>query len=198
ELIGCLCSLMTLTPYAFWRRQHARHHGSWNNLGRRAASGLDIYSSCMTVAEYRALGRWRRCLVRLTNHPIVANLLLPPLVFVILYRVPFDAAKGWRRERGLSDQPCLGRVYRRLGSRSASTLTLRTGLQALGYALWDSDLERLVPFRFARTRRLARPKPNSRCARKILRPRNSSCYPGAQVRHWFRHVRRPRPGFALD
>jgi hypothetical protein len=25
--------------------------------------------------------------------------LLPPLVFVILYRVPFDAAKGWRRER---------------------------------------------------------------------------------------------------
>jgi acyl-lipid omega-6 desaturase (Delta-12 desaturase) len=99
ELIGSLCSLMTLTPYAFWRRQHARHHGSWNNLDRRAASGLDIYSSCMTVAEYRALGRSRRCLVRLTNHPIVANLLLPPLVFVILYRVPFDAAKGWRRER---------------------------------------------------------------------------------------------------
>src|SRR5690348_12749079 len=89
ELIGRLCSLVTLTPYAFWRRQHARHHGSWNNLDRRAASGLDIYSSCMTVAEYRALGRWRRCLVRLTNHPIVANLLLPPLVFVILYRVPF-------------------------------------------------------------------------------------------------------------
>jgi hypothetical protein len=23
------------------------------------------------------------------------------------------------------------------------------GLKALGYALWDSDLERLVPFRFA-------------------------------------------------
>jgi len=57
ELIGSLCSLMTLTPYAFWRRRHARHHGSWNNLDRRAASGLDIYSSCMTVSEYRALGR---------------------------------------------------------------------------------------------------------------------------------------------
>src|ERR1700731_2396501 len=99
NIIGMLCSLMTLTPYAFWRRQHARHHGSWNNLDRRAASGLDIYSSCMTVAEYRALGCWRRYLVRITNHPIVANLLLPPLVFLILYRVPFDAAKGWRRER---------------------------------------------------------------------------------------------------
>jgi hypothetical protein len=41
ELTGRLCSLMTLTPYAFRRRQHARHHGSWNNLDRRAASGLD-------------------------------------------------------------------------------------------------------------------------------------------------------------
>jgi len=90
---------MTLTPYAFWRRQHARHHGSWNNLDRRAASGLDIYSSCMTVAEYRALGRWRRAVVRFTHHPIVANLLLPPVVFMLLYRTPFDAAKGWRRER---------------------------------------------------------------------------------------------------
>ena len=35
------------------------------------------------------------------------------------------------------------------GLRSASTLTLRTALQALRYALWDGDLERLVPFRFA-------------------------------------------------
>jgi acyl-lipid omega-6 desaturase (Delta-12 desaturase) len=25
--------------------------------------------------------------------------LLPPLVFVVLYRMPFDAAKGWQRER---------------------------------------------------------------------------------------------------
>jgi omega-6 fatty acid desaturase (delta-12 desaturase) len=99
DLIGTLCSLMTLTPYAFWRRQHARHHGSWNNLDRRAASGLDIYSSCLTVAEYRALGRWRRGIVRVTHHPLVANLLLPPLVFIVLYRTPFDAAENWRRER---------------------------------------------------------------------------------------------------
>src|SRR5437660_2659385 len=97
ELIGSLCSLMTLTPYAFWRRQHARHHGSWNNLDRRAASGLDIYSSCMTVAEYRALARWRRYLVRLANHPIVPNVLLPPLVCLVLSRIPCHAAHGCQR-----------------------------------------------------------------------------------------------------
>ena len=99
DLIGSLCSLMTLTPYTFWRRQHARHHGSWNNLDRRAASGLDIYSSCMTVAEYRALPRRRQWVVRLSRHPIVANLLLPPVLFFVLYRTPFDAARNWRSER---------------------------------------------------------------------------------------------------
>src|SRR5262249_7862919 len=35
------------------------------------------------------------------------------------------------------------------GLQLASTLTLRTALQAFRCALWDSDLERLVPFRFA-------------------------------------------------
>ena len=99
NILGNLCSLMTLTPYAFWRRQHARHHGSWNNLDRRAASGLDIYSSCMTVSEYLQLGRWQQRLYRLSRHPIVSHLILPPAVFLLLYRIPFDAAKGWRHER---------------------------------------------------------------------------------------------------
>jgi omega-6 fatty acid desaturase (delta-12 desaturase) len=99
NIIGSLCSVMTLTPYAFWRRQHARHHGSWNNLDRRAASGLDIYSSCMTVSEYRRLGRWQQWLYRLSRHPIVSHLILPPAVFLLLYRIPFDAAKGWNHER---------------------------------------------------------------------------------------------------
>ena len=99
NIIGSLCSLMTLTPYAFWRRQHARHHGSWNNLDGRAASGLDIYSSCMTVSEYLRLGRRRQWLYRLSRNPIVSHLILPPAVFLLLYRIPFDAAKGWRRER---------------------------------------------------------------------------------------------------
>lgn len=97
--VGSLCSMMTLTPYAFWRRQHARHHGSWNNLDRRAASGVDIYSSCLTLAEYLRLGWWRRRLYRLAYHPVVSHLVLPPVVFLLLYRVPFDAAKEWRRER---------------------------------------------------------------------------------------------------
>jgi len=99
NVLGSLCSLMTLTPYAFWRRQHARHHASWNNLDRRDASGLDIYSSCMTLSEFLRLGPWQQRVYRVSRHPIVSHLIVPPAVFLLLYRMPFDAAKGWRRER---------------------------------------------------------------------------------------------------
>lgn len=98
NLVGFACSLLTLTPYASWRRQHAGHHGVWNDLDRRQ-SGADIYSSCLTVAEYRALSPRQRWWHRTTRHPLVANLLLPPLVFTLLYRLPFDMPKSWRLER---------------------------------------------------------------------------------------------------
>lgn len=98
ELMGRICSVITLTPFANWRRQHAQHHATWNNLDRRDA-GADIYSSCLTVAEYRALSPLRRTLYRVTRHPLVTQLLVPPLVFLVLYRVPFDTPRAWRRER---------------------------------------------------------------------------------------------------
>jgi omega-6 fatty acid desaturase (delta-12 desaturase) len=98
DILGFACSLLTLTPYASWRRQHAGHHGIWNNLDRRQ-SGADIYSSCLTVAEYRALSPWQRWWYRTARHPLVANILLPPLVFLGLYRVPFDTPRAWRHER---------------------------------------------------------------------------------------------------
>lgn len=98
DALGSACSLFTLAPYASWRRQHAGHHGVWNNLDRRN-SGADIYSSCLTVEEYRMLSPWRRRWYRLTRSVFVANVILPPLIFIVLYRLPFDMPAGWRRER---------------------------------------------------------------------------------------------------
>lgn len=97
NLMGMFCSLLTLTPYANWRRQHAGHHANWNNLDKRY-SGLDIYSTCMTVKEYRALTGWKRLIYRVSRHPLAAHVLIPPLVFLVLYRVPFDTPKGWSSE----------------------------------------------------------------------------------------------------
>jgi omega-6 fatty acid desaturase (delta-12 desaturase) len=70
----------------------------WNNLDRRS-SGADIYSMCLTVVEYRNLPRVRRLLYRVSRHPLIAVGLLPPLIFLVLYRFPFDTPRGWRRER---------------------------------------------------------------------------------------------------
>ena len=98
DTLGFVCSLLTFAPYTAWRRQHAGHHGVWNNLDRRD-SGVDIYSSCLTVDEYRSLGRWRRRWYRMTRSPLIANIIVPPLVFLVLYRLPFDMPARWRRER---------------------------------------------------------------------------------------------------
>lgn len=97
DIVGRLCSLATFAPYGHWRRQHAGHHGTWCNLDRRNG-GADIYSSCLTVAEYAALSPWRRRIYRVALHPLVANLLLPPVVFLLVYRVPFDTPMHWWRE----------------------------------------------------------------------------------------------------
>jgi omega-6 fatty acid desaturase (delta-12 desaturase) len=98
ELTGTLCSLVTFAPYRHWRRQHAAHHANWNNLDRRE-SGVDIYSSCLTVAEYKALSRRGRFVYRATRHAIMSHLLVPPAVFLLLYRTAFDTPREWSRER---------------------------------------------------------------------------------------------------
>ncbi|TCZ61111.1 fatty acid desaturase family protein [Roseicella aquatilis] len=97
DLFGRICSLFTFTPYGHWRRQHAGHHAVWNDLDRRDR-GTDIYSTCETVAEYRAMGRGRRRIYRILRHPLCMLLLFPPLVFLALYRLPYDAPLGWGRE----------------------------------------------------------------------------------------------------
>ena len=74
------------------------HHASFNNLDRRD-TGLDIYSACATLREYRAFPLARRIIYRVSRHPLIAQVLMPPLLFLVLYRFPFEAPRSWRRER---------------------------------------------------------------------------------------------------
>lgn len=98
RIVGAACSLVTLTPFAYWRRLHARHHGSWNNLDARGIPA-DFYSDCLTVAEYDGLTAGRRRLYRYSHHPLLIHLLLPPVIFMILYRIPFDTPGSCVAER---------------------------------------------------------------------------------------------------
>ena len=98
DAVGTICGVLTLTPYHNWRRQHANHHAKWNNLDRRDAD-VDLYSRCLTVREYQARSAWGRLRYRLLRNPILLFVLLPPLVFFVLYRFPFDTPATWPRER---------------------------------------------------------------------------------------------------
>ena len=98
DILGSICGVLTLAPYGNWRRQHAQHHANWNNLDRRE-HGADIYSACLTVEEYRSRSPFRRLIYRLPRHPLLAHLAFPPLVFLLLYRVPFDTPREWTAER---------------------------------------------------------------------------------------------------
>jgi len=97
-IVGSVCSLVTFTPFAYWRRLHARHHGNWNNLDGRGIPA-DFFSDCVTVAEYSAMRRGQKLLYRLTHHPALVHFLLPPIVFILLYRLPFDTPSSCRAER---------------------------------------------------------------------------------------------------
>lgn len=98
DILGSICGVLTLAPYALWRKQHNAHHANWNNLDRRE-SGADFYTVCFTVEEYRALTPWQQLIYRTPRHPLISFFVIPPLVFLVLYRLPFDAPKKWARER---------------------------------------------------------------------------------------------------
>ena len=97
-VVGMLCSLATLTPFTNWRRHHAQHHAMWNNLDQRDMT-TDIYSTCLTVKEYEAMSPFRRWFSRTIRNPVIAHFIIPPIVFLVLYRVPFETPRAWVRER---------------------------------------------------------------------------------------------------
>ena len=51
--LGFLISILTFTPYGFWRDAHNRHHASSGDLDRRGVGGVDT----LTVEDYRAKNR---------------------------------------------------------------------------------------------------------------------------------------------
>jgi omega-6 fatty acid desaturase (delta-12 desaturase) len=148
--LGRFCGLITMTPFANWRRHHAHHHAVWNNLDRRQA-GADLYSTCLTVAEYQALSPSRRWSHRMVRHPLISQLLLPPLVFILFYRVPFDTPLAWPRELAsvlLTDLGLLGvfaGLALLLGAGSVALVHLPTMAIAAILGVWIFSVQHRFP-----------------------------------------------------
>ncbi|MEO1149598.1 MAG: fatty acid desaturase [Pseudomonadota bacterium] len=82
--VGRLISLFTLTPYAFWRDAHNKHHASSGNLDRRGIGGIDM----ITVGEFENLSPFRKRLYRIYRHPLVLLTVGAPLHTIVIQRWP--------------------------------------------------------------------------------------------------------------
>ena len=92
DWVGRVLSVITLTPYDYWRRTHAIHHATSGNLDRRGVGDIDT----LTVTEYLALPWWKRLGYRAYRNPLVMFGIGPIYVFALQFRVPARLmSEGW-------------------------------------------------------------------------------------------------------
>lgn len=139
DWIGRCLSLVTLTPYDFWRRDHDKHHATSGNLDRRGVGDI----TTLTVAEYRALTRWRRIAYRVYRNPVVLLGIGPAWQFLIRYRLPMGvagkAAAKNRRSILLTDLALVAffaAVGWFLGYRALAVIGLPTIVVAATVGVW--------------------------------------------------------------
>lgn len=94
NILGFLLGVLSLTPYAYWRKTHAIHHATSGNLDRRGLGDIQT----LTVKEYFALPALARFGYRLYRTPIVMFLIGPAFHFIVKHRFPWDLPASWRRE----------------------------------------------------------------------------------------------------
>lgn len=93
DWVGRCLGVLTLTPYDVWRRTHSLHHAAHGNLDRRGIG--DVLT--LTVAEYRARGRFGRLVYRLYRHPLVLFGMGPSYLFLLQNRLPLGLMTSGRR-----------------------------------------------------------------------------------------------------
>jgi acyl-lipid omega-6 desaturase (Delta-12 desaturase) len=84
DLLGRVLGVLTLTPYASWRKSHAVHHANSGNLDRRGTGDVRT----LTVQEYQSLSLPWRLRYRMYRHPMVLFGLGPIFLFAIHHRIP--------------------------------------------------------------------------------------------------------------
>jgi len=92
DLVGRMTSILTLTPYGYWRRTHGMHHATSGNLNRRGVGDIDT----LTVKEYLASPVRGRLAYRLYRNPVILFSIGAYYFFFLKHRVPFGLPLSWR------------------------------------------------------------------------------------------------------
>lgn len=79
DWVGRFLSLLTVTPYGFWRRTHNLHHAGSGNLDHRGYGGIET----LTIEEYKALSPRKRFFYRLYRNPFLLLALGTPLFVIV-------------------------------------------------------------------------------------------------------------------
>ena len=138
DWVGRIISVLTLTPYDYWRQTHAIHHATSGNLDRRGLGAIET----MTVAEYRALSPVGRLGYRLYRHPLVMFGLGPAFVFFLMQRLPIGMMRsGWRPWASVLGNSVaivagLGLLVWLFGAAPVLTVNLVTMLLAATIGVW--------------------------------------------------------------
>lgn len=91
--MGRVLGVFTMTPFDYWKRNHAIHHATSSNLDRRGIGDIEL----MTVEEYRSKSPFRRFLYRCYRSVPVMFVLGPAFLFILQQRLPFYQMRdGWR------------------------------------------------------------------------------------------------------
>jgi omega-6 fatty acid desaturase (delta-12 desaturase) len=91
DLVGFWIGVLTLTPYAYWRKTHAYHHAHSGDLDLRGFGDIDT----LTVREYLDLPWHRRLAYRVYRHPLVLFGVGAVFHFVVIHRFPWTTPREW-------------------------------------------------------------------------------------------------------
>ncbi len=109
DALGTILSVLTLTPYHHWQKNHLLHHASSSDLDRRGHGDIRM----LTTLEYRSRSPRQRFWYRVFRNPWVLFLVAPVFHFAVMQRFPYytswswkkappvrpDEAQGWKKEQ---------------------------------------------------------------------------------------------------